>query len=60
LRAGLCLPEIFGAEEQSRQAGQAAGFVIRRAGGIGRLGGVGRARILDLARAAMRVRVARS
>jgi hypothetical protein len=47
LLASFCLPEIFGGEEQFRQAGQAAWFL-------------GRGRILDLARAAMRVRVARS
>jgi hypothetical protein len=60
LLAGLPMPEIFGSEEQFRQAGQATGPIIRRAGGIGRARGIGRAGILDLARAAMRVMVARS
>jgi hypothetical protein len=66
LLASFCLPEIFGGEEQFRQTGQASWFPVRRAGGIrrarliGRAGGVGWACILNLARAAMRVRVARS
>jgi hypothetical protein len=60
LLAGLCMPEIFGSEEQFRQAGQATGLLMGRACGIGRARGIGRAGILDLTRAAMRVRVARS
>lgn len=60
LLTSFCLPEIFGGEEQLRQAELAAGVLIRVSRGIGRARGIVPARILDLALAALRVGIARS
>jgi hypothetical protein len=60
LTSCVLILQVFGGEEQLRQARHAAGFPVRVAGGMVRAGGIIRARILDLTAATLLVVVAGS